>query len=58
MIGIPIWKAALGIHILGWIAQFIGHGVFEGISLALKLRIVNTNIRFTIRFKTIFYRIA
>ena len=28
--GIPIWKVALGIHILGWIAQFIGHGAFEG----------------------------
>ena len=32
--GIPIWKVALGIHILGWIAQFIGHGVFEGSFLA------------------------
>ena len=28
--GIPIWKVALGIHIAGWILQFVGHGVFEG----------------------------
>ena len=27
---IPIWKVALAIHIIGWIIQFIGHGVFEG----------------------------
>ena len=28
--GIPIWKVALAIHICGWLLQFIGHGVFEG----------------------------
>ena len=28
--GMPIWKVALAIHIICWIAQFIGHGVFEG----------------------------
>jgi uncharacterized membrane protein YGL010W len=27
---IPVWKVALGLHIAGWILQFIGHGVFEG----------------------------
>ena len=26
----PIWKVALAIHIVCWILQFIGHGVFEG----------------------------
>ena len=26
----PIWKVALAVHIVCWILQFIGHGVFEG----------------------------
>ena len=29
--GLPVWKAALAIHIVAWIIQFIGHGLFEGI---------------------------
>ena len=29
------WKYALGAHIVGWVAQFIGHGVFEGRAPAL-----------------------
>ena len=28
--GLPVWKAALAIHVTAWIIQFIGHGVFEG----------------------------
>ena len=28
-------KAAIGIHVASWIAQFIGHGVFEGRAPAL-----------------------
>ena len=28
--GMPIWKVSLAIHIICCIAQFIGHGVFEG----------------------------
>ena len=30
IMGLPIWKAALGVHFCAWILQFIGHGVFEG----------------------------
>ena len=30
VLGHPVWKVALAIHITGWILQFIGHGVFEG----------------------------
>lgn len=26
----PVWQVALAIFIMGWIIQFIGHGVFEG----------------------------
>merc|ERR1712110_653095 len=32
---IPIWKIALAIHVVCWILQFIGHGVFEGRAPAL-----------------------
>merc|ERR1711953_213414 len=32
---IPIWKIALAIHVVCWIPQFIGHGVFEGRAPAL-----------------------
>lgn len=28
-------KAAIGIHIVSWLAQFVGHGVFEGRAPAL-----------------------
>ncbi len=28
--GFPLWKAALTAHIVCWIAQFVGHGFFEG----------------------------
>ena len=30
VLGHPVWKVALAIHITSWILQFIGHGVFEG----------------------------
>ena len=33
--GLPVWKIALGIHIMAWVLQFIGHGVFEGRAPAL-----------------------
>ena len=33
--GFPIWKVALTIHVVAWILQFIGHGVFEGRAPAL-----------------------
>merc|ERR1719472_453654 len=33
--GFPLWQAVLGFHIVAWIAQFIGHGVFEGRAPAL-----------------------
>lgn len=29
MFGVPAWKLALPVHVLAWILQFIGHGVFE-----------------------------
>ena len=32
--GLPIWQVALAIHVVAWIIQFIGHGVFEGKFLA------------------------
>jgi len=35
VLGHPVWKVALAIHITGWILQFIGHGVFEGRAPAL-----------------------
>merc|ERR1711971_211408 len=28
--GFPLWQAVLAFHAAAWIAQFIGHGVFEG----------------------------
>jgi len=33
--GLPVWQAALAIHVVAWIIQFIGHGVFEGRAPAL-----------------------
>ena len=33
--GLPVWQAALAIHVVAWIIQFIGHGVFEGIHMKL-----------------------
>jgi uncharacterized membrane protein YGL010W len=30
-----MWQAALVIHVVAWILQFIGHGVFEGRAPAL-----------------------
>ena len=27
--GMPLWKVALTVHVICWIIQFIGHGVFE-----------------------------
>ena len=33
--GMNAFYVALGIHILAWAAQFIGHGVFEGRKPAL-----------------------
>merc|ERR1712004_820083 len=27
--GLPLWQAVLAFHVAAWIAQFIGHGVFE-----------------------------
>jgi len=35
ILGLPVWKAALAIHVTAWIIQFIGHGVFEGRAPAL-----------------------
>ena len=35
VLGLPVWKAALAIHITAWIIQFIGHGVFEGNIMAI-----------------------
>ena len=36
--GLPVWQAALAIHVVAWIIQFIGHGVFEGIYVELHYR--------------------
>merc|ERR1712130_430394 len=33
--GFPLWQAVLAFHVAAWIAQFIGHGVFEGRAPAL-----------------------
>jgi len=33
--GYPAWAIALAIHIAGWVAQFFGHGHFEGRAPAL-----------------------
>ena len=30
VMGYPLWKAAIALHVFCWIMQFIGHGVFEG----------------------------
>ena len=30
ILGWPVWKVALAIHVAAWILQFIGHGFFEG----------------------------
>merc|ERR1719454_1862309 len=35
MAGFPLWQAVLAFHVAAWIAQFIGHGVFEGRAPAL-----------------------
>lgn len=35
VLGFPVWKVALAIHVAAWILQFIGHGVFEGRAPAL-----------------------
>merc|ERR1719369_2147249 len=29
VMGFPLWQAVLAFHVAAWIAQFIGHGVFE-----------------------------
>jgi len=29
LLGLPLWQGVLGLHVLLWIAQFVGHGVFE-----------------------------
>jgi len=33
--GFPLWQAVLAFHVAAWIAQFVGHGVFEGRAPAL-----------------------
>ena len=33
--GADAWKPALAVHVVCWILQFIGHGVFEGRAPAL-----------------------
>jgi len=33
--GYPAWQLAAGLHAICWVAQFVGHGVFEGRSPAL-----------------------
>ncbi|ODM95244.1 hypothetical protein Ocin01_11427 [Orchesella cincta] len=33
--GVPAWQLAVLIHVVCWIAQFVGHGVFEGRAPAL-----------------------
>ena len=35
--GYPVWQVALAIHVLAWIIQFIGHGLFEGKQLRVKV---------------------
>merc|ERR1712126_448166 len=35
ILGWPVWKVALAIHIAAWILQFIGHSFFEGRAPAL-----------------------
>jgi len=35
ILGYPVWKIALAVHITAWILQFIGHGLFEGRAPAL-----------------------
>ena len=37
VLGAPVWKVALAIHVVAWILQFIGHGVFEGIKITIAL---------------------
>ncbi|TMW67562.1 hypothetical protein Poli38472_011182 [Pythium oligandrum] len=29
LFGVPAWQIALPVHVIAWILQFIGHGVFE-----------------------------
>ena len=33
ILGYPVWKIALAVHITAWILQFIGHGFFEGTTI-------------------------
>jgi len=33
--GVPAWQVAAVLHVLCWIAQFVGHGAFEGRAPAL-----------------------
>ena len=40
LLGYPVWKVALAIHLAAWILQFIGHGVFEGIRTRYKRRVI------------------
>ena len=48
--GLPVWQAALAIHVVAWIIQFIGHGVFEGIYMKLHyLLSIVSNKHFCIR---------
>lgn len=34
-LGATAWQSALAVHIIGWVAQFYGHGVHEGTRPAL-----------------------
>ena len=46
--GMPVWKAALVIHVTAWIIQFIGHGIFEGISRTIKTMQKRKNFHFAL----------
>jgi len=47
--GIPVWGTALAIHITCWIAQFVGHGIFEGIIYILCLYVImNCSINYKV----------
>ena len=35
IMGYPLWQPVLAFHLLMWIVQFIGHGMFEGRAPAL-----------------------
>merc|ERR1719500_444886 len=48
--GFPLWQVVLAFHVAAWIAQFVGHGVFEGRAPAL------LDVLFFFGYRNTFYK--